>query len=126
MRSLIRRLRTAAVPVVALAAVAGCAGIEPAPDEYGDVNTENDGYYGNFMFGCTGVEANEDGEYVDIKLENPDFCTCVFEGLKETVPFSEMQAFEEAQAEAEDGELEIPDNIDGVRQDCAGDDDAFS
>lgn len=125
MRPFIRRLRTAAVPLVALAAIAGCAGVEPAPSEYGDVNDENDGYYGNFMFGCTGVEANEDGEYVDVELEDPAFCTCVFRGLKETVPFSEIDEFEEAQADAADGELEIPENIDAVREDCAEDERAF-
>ena len=41
------------------------------PTSYGDVNTTNEGYYGNFMFGCTGVEANDDGKYVDVEAREP-------------------------------------------------------
>jgi len=119
MRSSVRPLRAVVVLVVALLAVTGCVGLEPNPGNYGEVNPNNDGYYGTFMFGCTGVEANEDGEYVDWTLENPEFCTCVFEGLSERVPFSEMQALEEAQAEAEPGEFTLPRNVDSVRQSCS-------
>lgn len=121
MRQVTRRLRSLAVLSVAAVALVGCTGFESNPTEYGEVNTDNDGYYGNFMFGCTGVEANEDGEYVDVVLEDPEFCTCVFERLKETVPFSEMQQLEEAQAEAEPGEVELPEDVDAARRECAGD-----
>jgi hypothetical protein len=118
------------VIVVAVSAVAlvGCSPTQASqPDGYGDVNDDNEGYYGNFMYGCTGVEANADGEYVDVKVAQPDFCTCVFRGLKETVNFSEMKEFDEAQAEAEDGEtVEIPDDIERVRRSCDEDVDAYS
>lgn len=126
-RSARRLLSTALLGCVALVAAA-CGVGEPQPTEYGEVNDDNDGYYGNFMFGCTGVEANEDGEYVDWTLENPDFCTCVFRGLKEeNVPFAEMQEFEEAQAEAADDEdIPLPENVDEIRITCGEDDAAFS
>lgn len=119
MRSSVRPLRAVVVLVAALLAVTGCAGLEPNPTDYGEVNDNNDGYYGTFMFGCTGVEANEDGEYVDWTLENPEFCTCVFEGLSDRVPFSEMQALEEDQAEAEPGEFTLPRNVNSVREGCS-------
>lgn len=117
--------------VVALAAASialvGCTGGQSDPTEYGDVNDENDGYYGNLMFGCTGVEANDEGEYVDVTLEDPDFCTCVFRGMKETVPFADAQEFDETQAEAEEGtDITIPSNINTVRTTCAEDDGAYS
>ena len=65
------------------------------------------------------------GTHIDVKLESADFCTCVFRGLKETVNFDEMKEFEEAQAEAEPGELTIPKNIDKVRSRCAEDDTSY-
>ena len=124
MRSVPRSLRAVLLVVAFAVPLLGCTGQTPEPKEYGDVNSEGEGYYGNFMFGCTGVLPT-DGEYVDVKLENPDFCTCVFRGLKETVNFSETKDFEEAQADAEPGELEIPKNIDSVRKKCAENDNAF-
>jgi hypothetical protein len=118
------------VIVVALAAMAlaSCAGGQPPdPDNYGEINTDNEGYYGNLMFGCTGVQANDDGKYVDVKLESPDYCTCVYRGMKETVPFPEAKEFDEQQAEAEEGEtIELPDSIDKVRSSCGEDVDAYS
>lgn len=121
-------LRTVVLLAVAAVALAGCTVGQPRdPGEYGEINTNNEGYYGNLMFGCTGVRANDAGEYVDVKLESPDFCTCVFRGMKETVLFSEAQAFDKAQAEAEEGEtIELPENIDRVRTTCAEDDNAYS
>jgi hypothetical protein len=120
MRPAPRPVRLLIVGLVASVALVGCTGQQADPGEYGDVNTENDGYYGNFMFGCTGVEANDDGEYVDVKLENPDFCTCVFEQMMQTVPFADAKAFDEAQADAEEGtEITIPSNIDSARESCA-------
>lgn len=118
-RSSRRLARTSALAVVALFALAGCAPGQSQPTGYGDVNDKGEGYYGNFMFGCTGVEPTE-GKYVDVTLENPDFCRCVFEGLKEKVPFDDVKQFEEAQAEAESGaDIEIPANIEAVRKSCA-------
>lgn len=124
----VRHLVVFAVAVVAVVALAGCTVGQPRdPGEYGEINTNNEGYYGNLMFGCTGVRANDAGEYVDVKLESPDFCTCVFRGMKETVPFSDAQAFDKAQGEAEEGEsIELPENIDRVRTTCADDDGAYS
>ena len=88
-----RHLIVAAAAALALGACA--AGQPPDPDGYGEINTDNEGYYGNFMFGCTGVQANDDGEYVDVKLEQPDFCTCVYRGMSETVPFEDAKALHE-------------------------------
>jgi hypothetical protein len=111
-----RGLSLLAVTVVALS---GCSGGQPQPREYGEVNTENEGYYGNFMLGCTGVEANADGEYVNVEYGSEDYCTCVFKGMKETVTFDVAQEFEEAQAEAEDGsEITVPRAIREVMDDC--------
>lgn len=120
-----RHLIVAAAAALALGACAG--GQPPDPDGYGEINTDNEGYYGNFMFGCTGVQANDDGEYVDVKLEQPDFCTCVYRGMSETVPFEDAKAFDEAQADAPEGEtIELPENIDKVRVACADDVDAYA
>src|SRR5690349_9655667 len=104
MRPESRSVRTALLLIIGALALAGCTGAKPEPDSYGDVNTKGEGYYGNFMYGCTGVEPT-DGEYVDVKLESADFCRCVFDGLKEKVPFPDVKKFEEAQADAEPGEL---------------------
>jgi hypothetical protein len=72
------------------------------------------------------VRANSDGKYVDVELESRDFCTCVFRGMKETVPFPDAKAFDEAQADAEDGEaIELPENINRVRTRCAENEAAF-
>lgn len=121
-------VRNVIIIAVSAVALAACTGAQASqPDEYGEVNDNNEGYYGNFMYGCTGVEANADGEYVDVEFADPAFCTCVFRGLKETVNFAEMKEFDEAQAEAEDGEeIEIPEDIDRVRRSCAESDKAFS
>ncbi len=42
----------------------GALGQARQPDNYGSANTYGDGFYGNFMFGCTGVTP-VDGEYRD-------------------------------------------------------------
>lgn len=129
MRPVLSTARALIVTVVASVALVGCysGGQAAAPKEYGDINTENEGYYGNLMFGCTGVQANADGKYVDVKLESPTFCTCVFRGMKETVPFSEAKEFDEQQADAEEGEtIKLPESIDKVRTTCADDEDAYS
>jgi hypothetical protein len=124
MRHVPRPVRAVLLIVAFAVPLLGCTGATPEPKEYGDVNTEGEGYYGNLMFGCTGVEPT-DGKYVDVKLESAAFCTCIFRGMKETVPFPDAKEFEEAQAEAEPGELEIPRNINSVREQCAEDDAAF-
>lgn len=123
-----RTARHVIVVAVAALALSSCTGGQPRePDKYGDINTENEGYYGNLMFGCTGVQANDKGEYVDVKLESPDFCTCVFRGMKETVPFPDAKEFDEQQADAEEGEtIELPPGIDKVRTTCAEDVDSYS
>jgi hypothetical protein len=114
-----RAARGLSLLVVAVVALSGCAGGQPQPREYGEVNTNNEGYYGNFMLGCTGVEANSDGDYVDVKYESEDYCTCVFNGMKETVTFDVAQEFEEAQADAEEGsDITIPRAIREVMDDC--------
>ena len=129
MRPVSRTARALIVTAVASVALLGCtAGGQAAqPKEYGDINTDNEGYYGNLMFGCTGVQANAAGKYVDVELESAPFCTCVFRGMKETVPFSEAKAFDEQQADAPDGEtIKLPSSIDKVRTTCADNEDAYS
>lgn len=120
-------VRSVAALAAAALVLAGCAAGQPRdPGEYGEINTNNEGYYGNLMFGCTGVRANAQGEYVDVELESPDFCTCVFRGMKETVPFPDAKDFDKAQADAEEGEtIELPENINRVRTKCAENDNAF-
>ena len=127
MRLLSTPFRTVVLAALAAVALAGCSGGQPRdPDSYGEINTTNEGYYGNLMFGCTGVQANDDGKYVDVKLEDPDFCTCIFRGMKETVPFPEAQEFDEQQADAEEGaDIELPPSIDKVRTTCAENDGAY-
>jgi len=134
MRSVPRSARALIIAVVASMAMLGCTGGQPPdPSSYGDINTINDGYYGNLMFGCTGVQADEAGDYDTSslpeadRLESPDFCTCVFRGMKETVPFADAQAFDEQQADAAEGEnIELPANINTVRTSCAADVDAYT
>jgi len=121
MHPLTRALRGASLAVVAAIALAGCSGVQPQPRNYGEVTTDGSGYFGNFMFGCTGVEPDSEGRYVDVELQSEDYCRCVFAGLKEKVPFDEVRQFEEDQAEAEDGnDIEVPRNIRNVMDDCAG------
>jgi hypothetical protein len=104
--------------VIAALALVGCGGQASQPDSYGDANSEGEGFYGNFMYGCTGVMP-VDGEYRDSTLESQAFCRCVYDGMKETVPFDEAKAFDEAQAAAEPGtEISVPSNIAAVQQRC--------
>ncbi len=104
--------------VIAALALAGCTGQARQPDNYGSANTDGEGFYGNFMFGCTGVTP-VDGEYQDTTLESQPFCRCVYDGMKETVPFAEAKAFDEAQATAEPGtEISVPPNIAAIQERC--------
>lgn len=129
MRPSVRPLCAVAVVIAAMFVAAGCVGTEPTFGDYGEVNPNNDGYYGTFMYGCTGVEAtgagdDPAGEYLPTEdtpelLAPPAFCTCVFEGLKERVPFAEMQALEQDQAAADPGEFTLPRNVNTVREDCS-------
>lgn len=106
------------VIVVAALTLVGCTGQARQPDNYGSANPDGDGFYGNFMFGCTGVTPI-DGEYPDPTLESQTFCRCVYDGMKETVPFAEAKAFDEAQAAAEPGtEIAVPDNIAAIQERC--------
>ncbi len=134
MRSAPRPARALLTLVVASVALLGCTGGQQRqPTDYGEINTDNKGYYGNLMFGCTGVQANEDGTYDTSslpegeRLETPDYCTCVFRGLDQTVPFPDAKAFDEAQADAPEGStITLPANIDKVRTDCAEDESSYS
>jgi hypothetical protein len=104
--------------VIGALALAGCGGQASQPDSYGSANPDGDGFYGNFMFGCTGVTP-VDGEYRDTTLESQPFCRCVYDGMKETVPFAEAKAFDEAQAAAEPGtDISVPSNIAAIQQRC--------
>jgi len=121
MRSASRSIRRMSLLVVCAVALVGCGGQQRDPSEYGDVNSDGEGYYGNLMYGCTGVEPDDDGKYVNAELENEAFCKCLFNGLKETVPFQDAKKFDEAQAKAEPGELDVPNNIAKVQQKCGDD-----
>ena len=112
MNSVPRLSRLLVATAAAAISLAGCSGAQSDPTEYGSINDQNEGYYGNMMFGCTGVEANEDGEYVDETLEKPNFCRCVFRGMKETVPYG--------------ADISIPRKIDAVRAASATDVEAYS
>lgn len=114
-----RRIRTVAVAAFASAAVlAGCSGQVRPPTAYGSVNPDGKGYYGNLMYGCTGVQPDADGRYREPTLGSAQFCRCTFDGLKETVPFDEAERFDEAQAKASPGEVTIPANIAKVQENC--------
>jgi hypothetical protein len=123
MRSASRSIRRMSLLVVCAVALVGCGGQVRDPTEYGEVNSDGEGYYGNLMYGCTGVEPNEDGDYVDWDedLGNPAFCECLFRGLKEKVPFDDAKKFDEDQAKAEPGELTVPNGIAAVRENCGED-----
>lgn len=110
-----------AVIAVLFALVAtSCTGAVRDPTQYGDANTKGEGFYGNLMYGCTGVLPDTDGNYVDEKLSSSDYCKCLFEGLKDRVPFSDVRDFEEAQADAEPGnEPDVPKGITAVQDDCS-------
>jgi hypothetical protein len=97
---------------VAVALVTGCAG-QTQPREY------NAAYEANLMFGCTGVQPNADGEYEDPTLAPVSYCECLYDGLKEKVPFKDAEEFEKQQAEDEAGEIEVPKDIQAVYDDCA-------
>jgi len=99
-------------------AISSCGGTVPDPKEYGDANTKNEGYYGNLMYGCTGVRANDAGNYVDVTLESTSYCKCLFAGLKETVPFAAARDFDKYQATAQPGEIKVPANIQAVQEKC--------
>lgn len=115
-----RGLRGAGLSLLALLVVlAGCSSGMRQPTDYGEINAKGEGFYGNFMYGCTGVEPT-DGKYTGAKLGSEDYCKCVFTGLKKTVDFSDVRAFEEAQAEAKaDNPPKVPKGIEKVRKDCA-------
>ncbi|MCB1255978.1 MAG: hypothetical protein KDB26_02675 [Microthrixaceae bacterium] len=103
----------------ALMVLAGCSSAMRQPTDYGDINAKGEGFYGNFMYGCTGVQPT-DGKYTNAKLGSEDFCKCIFTGLKKTVDFSDVRDFEEAQADAdEDNPPTVPKGIEKVRKDCA-------
>ena len=99
--------------VVAAAAMLlpACAG-PTQPKEYGDA------YRANFMIGCTGVEPNAEGQFVDPSLGTVPYCECVYQGLVDTVPFDQVESFEQQQAEAEAGQIVVPANIQAVYDRC--------
>lgn len=121
MRPVTRAARGLSVLAVAAIALAGCGSGQAQPRSYGDVTTDGSGYFGNFMYGCTGVSIpnDDDKTYDDGDLGSEDYCKCVFQGMKETVPFDEARDFEEAQADTEKGaDITVPRNIETVMDDC--------
>ena len=99
------------VMVSALILLAGCSQ-QTQPREYGEQ------YEKNLMIGCTGVEPNDQGKYRDPTLGSVAYCQCVYEGLKEKVPFDDAKKFEEQQAEEKAGEIVVPKNIASVYDAC--------
>jgi hypothetical protein len=93
--------------------LAGC-GVNPQPTEYGK------DYRENFMLGCTGVDTEGNVPDGGEELASESVCECIYQGLVEKVPFDEAKEFEEQQSEAESGsDIEVPDNIQTVIDDCA-------
>lgn len=114
------RIVLASVGVVAAMMLSACGGGQPAaPENYGEPNPDGEGYYGNFMFGCTGVLPDDDGAYLDVTLASEKFCRCVYDGMVETVPFDDAKRFDEAQAEEKPGEITVPANIAAVQESCS-------
>lgn len=114
-RSRSLRLRLGALGAAALLVPLAC-GVNPQPTDYGE------DYENNFMLGCTGVfqDGDKAGERSsDAKVFAPeDVCQCIYDGLVEKVPFSEAKDFEDAQADQEEGEIEVPDNIQTIIDEC--------
>lgn len=120
MRPVTRAVRATCLVAVAAMSLVGCTGAQQQPREYGEVTEDGTGYFGNFMYGCTGVEEpNGEGIYEDPTLASDEFCRCVFAGMKETVPFDDAKQFEEDQAETPEGEtIEVPRAIQAVMDSC--------
>ncbi|HTN99684.1 MAG TPA: hypothetical protein VL068_03315 [Microthrixaceae bacterium] len=107
-----------AIAVLCLLALAGCSGRIQQPRDYGEANTKGEGYFGNLMYGCTGVQPTK-GKYINEKLSSAEYCRCLYDGLKESVPFAQAKSFEEAQAAAKAGsEPDVPNGIAKVQKDC--------
>ena len=98
--------------LVASAALVGCSG-QTQPTDYGAQ------YKANFMFGCTGVEPNSNGDYNNEKLLSQSDCQCIYKGLVDKVPFDDAKKFEQQQSEASSGsDIKIPKNIQAVEDAC--------
>ncbi len=90
-------------------------GQQTQPNDYGEQ------YEKNFLFGCNEQTAvpEENPEETTPGPESPaDFCQCVYDGLEKKVPFEQAKAFEEQQAEADAGEIEVPKAIQSVIDSC--------
>lgn len=115
-----QRASTVLATLLLVFLLGACTGGVREPTSYGEANIKGEGFYGNLMYGCTGVEPDADGNYVDEKLSSSEYCRCLFEGLRDRVPFADVRDFEAAQADAEAGkEPAIPDEIARVQKDCA-------
>ena len=97
--------------LAATLALAGCAG-PTQPKEYGEA------YQANFMIGCTGVEPNEQGQFTDPTRGTVPYCECVYQGLVDTVPWEQVDAFEQQQSQEEAGQIVVPANIQTVYDRC--------
>lgn len=125
MRSVSRPIRRMSILMVCAVALAGCGGVVRDPDKYGDINSKGEGFYGNLMYGCTGVQPNDEGQYENPTLGSEDFCKCVFKGLKETVTFEDTKKFDQAQAKEDAGDITVPSNIAKVQERCGESPKAF-
>lgn len=125
MRSVSRPIRRISLLLVCAVALAGCGGVVRDPKDYGEINSKGEGFYGNLMYGCTGVQPDDNGNYKNPKLGTEDFCKCVYKGLKQTVPFPDTKKFDEAQAKEDAGSITVPSNIANVQKKCGDDNGAY-
>lgn len=81
------------------------------------VEVYSDQYEKNFMFGChTQQSIPEDS--AGGPQSSDDYCKCVYKGLEEKVPESQVKEFEEQQAEQDPGEIKVPKPIQSVFDSC--------
>lgn len=103
------------VVVVGLVVVGGC--VPGDASEFG-AEVERD-----FLAACTSGQTSGESSVGG----SEEFCQCVYDGIVNgtndhaKVTFESFKAFDEAQAEAEEGEIEVPQNIANIQQDCQAD-----
>ncbi|CAN5474134.1 hypothetical protein BH10ACT3_BH10ACT3_15340 [soil metagenome] len=126
MRSVRSSIRITMLSAVCALMLAACGGQVTQPKDYGEINSKGEGFYGNLMYGCTGVTPNDDGKYTNTELGDANYCQCLYRGLEQTVPFDDAKKFDEAQAKEDAGEITVPKNIAAVQTKCNEDTDSYS
>ena len=104
-------IRLLLLPVVGALLLLTACGAQTQPTGYGD------DYKNNFMFGCE--QQAKIPEDVEGGPQAPkDYCTCVYKGLVEKVPFDDAKKFEDQQADEDAGQIKVPKNIQAVFDSC--------